>query len=318
MDNPYHEAATKPHYLDRELCRIKCFDLFNIVAASASLAGQYEMAEPEEPIEPSPMFHLHHRLAEPRLSQLLLEIAVFVRTFDDVMGSIAPDEYAAFSAATDGGNFIGTVNEDGGLKLREACNKIIHATDFRPVYDHAERGVPGQEPIRVWHLDGQIELEGVQGKKPWEAVLYINNFLEIVLARLEFEPPEDDGMGPIEIKLRDRRRVFAHIDETGQVKLLDAQGAEIGHVSNRPIDEDDDNRLLITNIYLEGPDGSGAYKRQGIMACVLNILVEADYTLFVRSHDGIVRDDGSHLTQEAPSFFDEMEKRGLVRRYDGP
>ena len=102
MENPYHKAEIKPHYLDREACRIKCFDVFNIMSASVALAGEYEMAEDDEPVAPSSMFRLHHRLAEPRLSQLLLEIAVFVRTFDDLMGSLAPDAYAKHAAETGG------------------------------------------------------------------------------------------------------------------------------------------------------------------------------------------------------------------------
>jgi hypothetical protein len=191
VENPYHKAEIKPHYLDREACRIKCFDVFNIVSASAALAGEYEMAEDDEPVAVSSMFSLHHRLAEPRLSQLLLEIAVFVRTFDDLMSSVAPDAYAAFTAKTDGEDFIGVFNGDGNFRLREACNKIIHATDFRPVYEHADRDVEGGEPQRVWYLDGQIELEGALGKKAWEAVLFVDPFLETVLDRLEFEPPEE-------------------------------------------------------------------------------------------------------------------------------
>ena len=85
MDNLYQKTEIKPHHLDREVCRIKCFDAFNILSASVALAGSYEMAEEEEPVENSTIFKLHPRLAEPRLSQLLLDIAVFVRTFDDVM-----------------------------------------------------------------------------------------------------------------------------------------------------------------------------------------------------------------------------------------
>ena len=189
MENPYHKADMKPHYLDRDACRIKCFDVFNIVSASAALAGQFEMSEPEEPTEPSSMFRLHQALAEPRLSQLLLDIAVSVRTFDDVMAAEAPDVYPDFAAKTNGENYVGTIN-DGDLSLREACNKIIHATDFRPVYEHADREIPGDAPLRVWHLDGQIELEGTLGRKPWHAVLWVENFLEIVLDRIAFEAPE--------------------------------------------------------------------------------------------------------------------------------
>ena len=192
-ENPYFKAEIKPHYLDREACRIKCFDVFNILSASVALAGEYEMAEHDEPIAPSSMFRLHHRLAEPRLSQLLLEIAVFVRTFDDLMGSLTSDAYAKHVGGTSGQDYIGVLDGDGDFRLREACNKIIHATDFRPVYEHVEREIQGPEPLQVWHLDGQIELTGTQGKKDWEAVLFVQNFLEIVLDRLEFEPPEPEA-----------------------------------------------------------------------------------------------------------------------------
>ncbi len=81
--------------------------------------------------------------------------------------------------------FIGVLDGDGDFRLREACNKIIHATDFRPVYEHADREIVGGEPQRVWHLDGQIELAGVQGKRNWEVVLFVEQFLEVVLDVLE-------------------------------------------------------------------------------------------------------------------------------------
>jgi hypothetical protein len=191
--NPYFKAETKPHYLDRDSCRVRCFDVFNIMSASVALAGDYEIAEEDEPAAPSSMFKLHHRLAEPRLSQLLLEIAVFVRTFDDLMSSLAPEAYAKFAAETDGDNFIGTLDGAEEFRLRDACNKIIHATDFRPVYEHADREIQGGESQRVWHLDGQIELEGTLGKKVWQAVIFVEQFLEIVLDRLEFDAPERES-----------------------------------------------------------------------------------------------------------------------------
>lgn len=189
MENPYWKAEVKPHYLDRDVVRTKCFDVFNIISASVALAGEYEMGESDDDGEPSSMFKLHHRLAEPRLSQLLLDISVFVRTFDDLMSSEAPDLYTEYSAKTDGHDYIGTLDSSGKFGLRDACNKIIHATNFRPVYDFVESDLGDGSTRRAWHLDGQIEIEGSQGNKSWEAVLYVNNFLEIVLDRIEFEPP---------------------------------------------------------------------------------------------------------------------------------
>jgi len=49
------------------------------------------------------------------------------------------------------------------------------------------REVEGQEePQKLWHLSGEIELAGTQGNKNWTAVLYVRPFLETVLDRIAF------------------------------------------------------------------------------------------------------------------------------------
>ena len=189
MQNPYLKADLKPHFLDRAVARVACFDIVNIMAASVALAGEYEMSEAEEDPEPNSNYKLHMQLAEPRLSQLLLQIAVFVRSFDDVMSATESSAaYAAHAAATDGENYIGILDGEGDFRLREACNKIIHATDFRPIYDRVERDMGNGDFRPAWHLTGEIELLGTQAKKEWNAVLHVQPFLEIVLDRIAFEP----------------------------------------------------------------------------------------------------------------------------------
>jgi hypothetical protein len=54
------------------------------------------------------------------------------------------------------------------------------------------------------------------------------------------------------------------------------------------------------------------------MGFVFAALVDKGYTLLARHHDGLGREDGSELTQDAPGFMDRMEAKGLVGRYDGP
>jgi len=189
MQNPYHRAEARPHFLDRAVARTMCFDIFNIFAASYQLGGEFELADPEEgDARSSSKFRLHHELAEPRLSQLLLQLAVFVRTFDDVFstGNWA-ESYAAHAAAAQGENFIGVLS-GADLGLREACNKIIHASDFRPVYDRAEREERPGDMQQAWFLTGEIELSGTLNGRVWEATLYTQNFLEIVLDRISFDP----------------------------------------------------------------------------------------------------------------------------------
>ena len=66
--------------------------------------------------------------------------------------------------------------------LREACNKIIHCEDFRPVYDN------GSEPrdAGVYYLTGEIELEGRKGAKLWLVSVDLFNFLEGVIETAHF------------------------------------------------------------------------------------------------------------------------------------
>ncbi len=190
MENPYHIADVKPHYLDRGAARIIVFDIFNIIAASQSLASQFESAEPGEDILSLSTFRLHHEIAERRLSQLLLQLAVFVRTFDDILSTGEnADSYAKHAERTQGENLIGAMEGADDFGLRDACNKIIHATDFRPVYDRVERGELDDSPESAWHLTGEIELTGSLGKRSWSATLWTQDFLEVVLDRLAFDPP---------------------------------------------------------------------------------------------------------------------------------
>lgn len=125
-------------------------------------------------------------------------------------------------------------------------------------------------------------------------------------------------MEDTEFPTRDGRTVCVRFDFDDSAKIYDAAGVQIGNLDFRAVDEDDSCVVLVTNIYLEGPNGTGAYRGQGIMGALIQEYVDAGYRLLVRDHDGHVREDGSHLTQDAPSFFAHLEERGLVHRYDGP
>lgn len=194
IENPYHKAEIKPHHLNVAEARLACFEAFNIVTASQALGGEYEMADEDDDPEPSSLFRLHHALAEPRLSQLLLQIAVFVRTFDDVMTDLDPEAYRAHAAATNGENYIGDL--DGTpLTIREACNKIIHAVDFRPIYDHSDRQVAEGAYTRVWYMTGEIEIGGRRGRHQWAVLLFVQPFLEVVVDRVAFTSPGPQAGG---------------------------------------------------------------------------------------------------------------------------
>jgi hypothetical protein len=142
-------------------------------------------------IATSPLLALHRELAEPQISHLLLQLALMVRTYDDLMAnSRVADDYNAHAETTTGENYIGNLS-DGNLDLREACNKIIHAAEIRPVYERIDREVVRQKAAgeldqNIWYLTGEIELNGTNRQKPWNATLHAESFIEIVLDRIAF------------------------------------------------------------------------------------------------------------------------------------
>lgn len=76
----------------------------------------------------------------------------------------------------------------------------------------------------------------------------------------------------------------------------------------------DSSLLLLTHCHIEEVDG---YKRCGIGEQMIRLPVEYGYSVFARNNDGIQRDDGSHLTEDAPAFIDAMIKKGLVNFVGG-
>jgi hypothetical protein len=172
MENPYWHPEAKTHAIDLQEVQLLCFDLFNLVTASANMS-------PPEGGELSSLVAGHHRMAEGELSKRLLRLAVLVRTFDDVMaGSTEAEAYESYKKSIDENANFGHVFEGGDLNVRECCNKVIHAEDVRPVY---EEDPDAEGDDQFWRMTGEIELGGVRGGKQWLVALYVLPFLEAVL-----------------------------------------------------------------------------------------------------------------------------------------
>lgn len=193
MKNPYWSSQGQTHPISIDQIRRLCFDVVNIVAASGELAGDSVAdIEPDE-VAPSEsrIFQLHHELAERELCEKLLRLAVLVRTFDDIAStSVKGDAYTEHAKQTSGKNEVGDLKVAGetvDFNLREACNKIIHAQEIRAVYDDAVRFSGDELVSRRWYCDGEVELKGIQNKKSWQASVYIFDFIETVLERIDFE-----------------------------------------------------------------------------------------------------------------------------------
>ena len=181
MTNPYWQRETKQHSPDLDRAKELCFVAMCVFESSPQVR-----ALPKAYRRTSRLWKLHDRMAERRLVQTLLELAVIVRTFDDQKRHGDATLYADFkkSICPDG---VGRLGEQS-LSLREACNKIIHADDLRPIYEDSE--VENEETGRqdqYWYMTGEIELKGVRGNKPWDAYFDIRTFLEGCLDLLSFK-----------------------------------------------------------------------------------------------------------------------------------
>lgn len=193
MENPYWSRKGQTHPLSVDQIRRLSFEIANIVAASGELASHGPDIDERDNKTPweSRIFKLHHELAETVLCEKLLQLALLVRTFDDIAsGSAKADQYKQHAERTSGKDEIGCLTvagQDVDFGLREACNKIIHAQEIRAVYDDAIEFSGDDMISRRWFCDGQVELKGAQqNKKTWEASVYIFDFIETVLERVEF------------------------------------------------------------------------------------------------------------------------------------
>lgn len=167
--------------------------------ASKSLAEAFDYAEAEEEQELTeedvPLLRLHQQYAFVQASKALLQLALMVRTYDDQMrDSNKSEAYLQHSKDVDDGHYVGILIGKDSFLVREACNKIIHATEVRPLYERVDRIVTdafkeGKIHQDIWYLTGEIELSGFYKSKEWNAVLHLQPFVEIILGIIEFGNP---------------------------------------------------------------------------------------------------------------------------------
>jgi hypothetical protein len=87
-----------------------------------------------------------------------------------------------------------------------------------------------------------------------------------------------------------------------------AGGEEVGRLSFRQIEEPEDTYYHMTHAFIEG--GGGAYKRQGIGTEAIRLFLECTGgPITFSDDDGIQRDDGSHLTGDAPGFVASIKAK---------
>lgn len=115
-------------------------------------------------------------------------------------------------------------------------------------------------------------------------------------------------------RLRDGREIEIRIEDTlERIDIVDARGGAIGEFEFEVIDEGRHQGYLLVRAYMDYAGGS--YKRMGIGREALRFFTEsADMQVLARQNDGIRRDDGSHLTEDAPAFVAAMIQEKFIAR----
>lgn len=186
MENPYWHPEEKRHVVNGDDVRDLAFDIFNIIRASAALKAESALRQAEdEEVEPNSIEQVHYDRAEYHFSSKLLRIAVLMRTLDDYWSDWGHEDYLEELKKINEEAGVGTleINErSGDLTLRDAFNKIIHATDVRPVY---EKDDDSEGDAVCWGMDGQLELTGKHHGNEWKATIFVESFLDAVIDLLE-------------------------------------------------------------------------------------------------------------------------------------
>ena len=108
---------------------------------------------------------------------------------------------------------------------------------------------------------------------------------------------------------KQRGIVFIETDEVSMTSTVrTAGGAKIGSIEFDL--RDDDQVLYLMWAHLEDLPG---YTRQGIgRECIRRMSDIFGLPVRAADNDGMRRDDGSHLTGDAPPFVDALKKEGLI------
>jgi len=181
MENPYWHAEEKNHVVNADEIRDLAFDIFNILRASMSLRAESGFKDEDDDVEPSHLEQVHYDLAEYHFSTKLLRLAVMMRTLDDYWSDWGHEDYLEAMKKLNKEAGIGTLDtnkKSTDLTMREAFNKIIHATDVRPIYE-TDDDAKG-EAVR-WGMDGQLQLTGKFRDDTWKVLLNIEPLLDAAI-----------------------------------------------------------------------------------------------------------------------------------------
>jgi len=108
-------------------------------------------------------------------------------------------------------------------------------------------------------------------------------------------------------RLLNNRIITIRINDDKEISYLE-NDIEIGNYDDFVFAEDEFNHssYLLARMYVP-------ITKQGLGRETIKFFSEYfDVSIWARGHDGIRRDDGSHLTEDAPGFVDKMIEEGLL------
>jgi hypothetical protein len=116
-------------------------------------------------------------------------------------------------------------------------------------------------------------------------------------------------------KIESGRIITLVYDEIDYSISFKENGESIGD-EFRFIDEDVDEdgfgngeRFLLARMY-------SPIKQSGLGRAAVEFFIDmTGASIYTRQHDGITRDDGSHLTGDSPIFVDKMQSAGLIEKW---
>lgn len=97
-------------------------------------------------------------------------------------------------------------------------------------------------------------------------------------------------------------------DDFSEIKFYDSNGIELEGEFLFFDESENGESYLLGRMY-----APSSFKKSGLGRAALELFTE--YTganVYAREHDGQVRDDGSHLTGDAPIFVGQMIEEGLL------
>jgi hypothetical protein len=119
-------------------------------------------------------------------------------------------------------------------------------------------------------------------------------------------------------RCKDGREIRIYIDDESDFRttVRDGDGREIGRFAFDWIDDLNGDYLKLRWAHLDLIDSS--YLRQGIgRECLKRVKEFSDLAIVAEDHDGVQREDGSHLTNDAPGFVARMRHEHLIAGSDG-